>query len=136
MVATSMDQLKKQIMDQMNKAMWEVEKRSRERIDDAILHFYSGGTPVMYQRTGHLMDTRKTDPVVYSGLSLQFRAYLDEGVGGYATGVHPSMLTVLWLTNYGNRGLRLRNAVGSRNWWKQAETNIGKDLDSIFGKYF
>lgn len=134
-VARSMEQLQKIIMDEMEKAMHEVEKKSIKRIDDAILYFYSGGTPVKYQRTGHLMDTRETDPVTRGGLSVNFRAYLNDGVGGYTTGKKPSMAAVLQLTNFGSAA-GLRPAVGSTGWWQRAETNIGKDVDSTFARHF
>jgi len=134
-VARSLAQLQAQMMDKLAIAMKQVEQQSLRRMDDAVLYFYSGGTPVMYERTGHLMDTPKVDPVSRGGLSVQFRAYLNDQVGGYSTGVRPSMATVLWLTNNGNAGLKLRAAVGSRNWWKKAEQNIEKDFESAMRKY-
>ena len=122
-------------MDEMEKAMNEVEKKSIKRIDNAILRFYSGGTPVKYQRTGHLMDTRETDPVTRGGLSVNFRAYLDDGVGGYSTGKKPSMAEVLNLTIRGHSS-GLRPAVGSLGWWWTAQKDIKNDLDSTFAKHF
>ena len=134
-VARSMEQLQKQIMDKMEKAMNQVEKKSIKRIDDAILYFYSGGTPVRYQRTGHLMDARETDPVYRGALSVEFRAFLNEGVGGYTTGKRPSMTAVLNLTNYGVVN-GLRPAVGNQGWWHKAEREIKSDFESIFARNF
>ena len=134
-VARSMEQLQKQLMDEMQKAMNQVNKKSVKRIDNAILYFYSGGTPVMYQRTGHLMDSREVTPVVRGGNSVSFIAYLNGGAGGYATGKRPSMQAVLELTNNGGY-TGLRPAVGNTHWWDKAEENIESDFYSIFGKYF
>lgn len=135
MIARSTEQLQKQIMDRMERAMHQVEQKSIKRIDSAILYFYSGGTPVAYHRTGHLMDTRETDPVTRGGLTVQFRAYLNEGVGGYTTGKRPSMADVLALTNYGGAS-GLRPAVGNTGWWQRAEDYIHSDFESTFASYF
>jgi len=137
MIARSTEELQRQIMDKMEQAMHTVEQKSIKRIDNSFLYFYSGGTPVQggYQRTGHLMDTRETDPVTRGGLSVQFRAYLNESVGGYTTGKKPSMTAVLNLTNFG-ASAGLRPAVGRTGWWNKAESEIQADFDSTFARYF
>lgn len=134
-VARSMEQLQKQIVDEMEKAMHQVEKKSIKRVDDAMLYFYKGGTPVVYKRTGHLMDTRETDPVYRSALDVQYRIFLNEGIGGYTSGSRPSMTAVLNLTNYGYvQGLR--PAVGNLGWWHKAEREIKFDFEKIFARHF
>ena len=136
MIARSTEELQRQIMDKMEQAMRTVEQKSIKRIDNAILYFYSGDSPTRkYQRTYHLMDTRNTDPVTRGGLSVQFRAFLDESVGGYTTGKKPSMTAVLNLTNYG-ASAGLRPAVGNTGWWDRAESEIQSDFDSTFARYF
>lgn len=134
MIATSMAQLEQQLSNQMRKAMTVANVKAEADLFEETAKFYTGGTPVMYQRTGQLGSTPMTTPVTGGGKQYSFKAYLNES-GGYSTGKKPGMLQVLILANYGGYP-GLRPTVGKGGFWQSAEQKIQKDLNTTFASFF
>ena len=134
-VAQNDDELARLIMQDMQSAVQETKNKAMTALGKGILYFYSGGTPVVYQRTYQLMRTpRTTDVRMLSGRHLEFEAYLDDG-GGYTTGKHPSMAQVLDLTDKGSSP-GLRPAVGNKGYWDMICTQIDSDFVAAMKQYF
>ena len=127
MVATNMAELKAMIMREMVAAVQLSSIEANNIMNDAISNFYSGGTPVMYKRTGQLKSTPETTAVSTTGNAAFYDAYLNDA-GGYWTGKQPSMGQVLELTNNGASS-GLRPAVGSTGYWNRAEPKFQKALN-------
>lgn len=138
MTAKNMKELETMIMKQAQKAMQVAQKKAEADMYEAVGEFYSGGEPVLYERTGALANTPSVSPLTTSGNTVSFKAYLDEG-HQYTTGANPNMKDVLNLTNYGitNSSVgKLRHAVGNEGYWEKAEQNIEKDVNETMRKFF
>lgn len=102
--AKNMKQLNQMLMKNLQKALDEANRKILEDMCEETEDFYTGGTPVKYQRTGALGDTPRTTAVsaktTSNGGSASFDAYLDTSEQ-YTTGKRPSMKTVLTLANKG-----------------------------------
>ena len=124
-----------EIMKEIIAAMHEAEYMAMGDMQEGINAFYSGGQPVMYNRTGQLGTTPRTSGVTSSGKSASFDAYLSQS-GGYNTGKNPSMGTVLQLANYGGVS-GYRDTVGTKGFWEYSEGLIEESfyhaLASRFG---
>jgi len=127
-------ELQRDIMKSMQKAVRVTEQKALADMYEETGGFYTGGEPVMYERTGALGDTPKTTSPKVNNDSVSFEAYLDQS-HGYTTGKNPSMTDVLHLTNDGNYH-GLRPAVGKTGFWDRAEEKIEKDLNSTMGSFF
>lgn len=134
MAAKTLAELEKAIMKEIVSTMRETEYMAIGDMDEGIDVFYSGGTPVMYKRTGQLRSTPKTSGVEVEGNSASFKAYLDQS-GGYTTGKQPSMATVLQLANYGNVS-GYRPTVGAKGFWEYSEKLIEESLNKAFSSRF
>lgn len=102
--------------------------------------YYSGGNPVMYQRTGALGDTPKTTALSKTGDGFEFEAFLDES-HQYTTGDNPSMTQVLHLANNGSpwttKGGRPAHAtVGKKGFWDRAQDKMEKTLNDTMKSFF
>ena len=139
-VARSTEELERQIMDEMRKAMGEVEVQAKDDMKRGTQYFYAGGTPNIYRRTGALGNTPQTTSVSSSGSSVSFEAYLNQS-GGYTSGDNPSMAQVLELANYGTpwttaSGNPANQTVGAAGFWEKSEEWIEQSLNRIMGQHF
>lgn len=138
MVARSLEQLERQIMDEMKKAMNIISDKALSDMYDEVGDFYTGGDPIMYKRTGALGDTPRTTNLSVSKSSISFDAYLDT-THRYTSGKNPTMLDVLNLTDQGitNSSVgNLRRAVGKRGFWERAEKKIEKSFNETMQSFF
>ena len=135
MVATSMGQLQAMIMAKMRAAMQVSSTLAEADMHEEVGNFYGSGDPVLYQRTGAMMNTPTITGVTGGGTTLTFKAYLNDS-GGYSTGKQPSMNAVLNLANYGAYG-GLRPTAGTyRGFWEKSEVKIRNDVNRIFASFF
>ena len=142
MASNLSNQLKAQVMSEIQQAMQSASTKLMDDMDSAIDEFYNGGAPKKYIRTGALGNTPSTTPVVISGNTVSFSAYLDKG-HVYSTADNPSMGQVLDLANYGTpwttSGGRLAHpTVGKPGFWENAVEKMTKTIEdtlvSRFGK--
>ena len=122
-MANKMSRLAKQVKIDMQEETWD---------------FYSGGSPEVYQRTGHLGNTPEVSPIESTLGSIEFTAYLNQDYT-YGTGDNPSMTQVLDLANSGipwttKRGGQARPTVGKSGFWERAQDRMDKSWNSIMKK--
>ncbi len=128
-------------MRQLAKAANAANQKILDKMLEETWGFYTGGDPVMYQRTGALGDTPRTTAVSVSsdagGASATFTAYLDTN-HSYSTGRNPSMETVLDLANNGGdmTSPPMRAVVGKSGFWDRAEDSMQDILDDTVSEYF
>ena len=113
--------ISKEIMSQITAAVQEAEYMAMGDMHEGLDVFYSV-QPSVYRRTGQMASTPRTSGVTSSSHMAKFRAYLEKS-GGYSTGKHPSMATVLVLANYGGVS-GYRPTVGVKGFWEYSESLI------------
>jgi len=138
--ATSMAQLTKMLQDHMKKAMREVQSRAEADMFEEVGKYYSGGTPVLYQRTGTLGSSPRTTNLGGGGNVVSFDAYLDTS-GGHegenarlrAMGFKSyfSTLQAFTAAEHGTDHVK-----GTPGFWARSEQKFRRDLDSVMGAYF
>lgn len=134
MVAHSMEELQAQMLTRLTKSMNVVSDKVLGDMYEQTGDFYTGGTPVMYERTGALGDTPRTTAPNITGDSVSFEAYLDTN-HAYSTGKKPSMATVLELANTGSYP-GYRSPVGKTGFWDKALENMEKTFNDVMQKTF
>ena len=140
MIATNYAQLEEMIRNRARQAMNSTRELSLFDMRLCVTKFYTGGTPVMYSRTGALGNTPEVSSLSDGGDTLSFEAFLNTG-HGYTTGARPSMLQVLKLANDGipfitPSGRPAKPTVGKKGFWDDAEKRIEKDLYNTMKKFF
>ena len=140
MVATSLAQLEEQIRARAKEAMTLAKEMSLYDLRLCVTKFYTGGTPVMYQRTRALGNTPKVSSLSDGGNTIEFEASLDTG-HQYTTGANPTMLQVLKLANNGEpfttpSGASARPTVGRGGFWEEGKQRVEKDLYNSMKRYF
>lgn len=138
--ARSSEELKQIIERTLRSAMNVVQAKVLADMYEETGDYYSGGDPVMYQRTGALGDTPKTTALSKNGKGFEFNAYLDES-HRYTTGDNPSMTQVLHLANSGSpwttKGGRMAHAtVGKKGFWDRAQNKMEKTLNDTMNSFF
>lgn len=138
--ATSMAQLTKMLQDHMRKAMQEVQSRVEVDMFEEVGKYYTGGTPVLYQRTGTLGSSPRTTNLSGGGNVISFDAYLDQS-GGYegenarlqAMGFKSyfSTLQAYTAAEHGTDHVK-----GNPGFWARSEQRMQQELDSVMGSYF
>lgn len=138
-MAKNINQLQAEIMAKILKAMNEVAGEALKAMNDGIDYFYSGGVPLVYERTEAMRDTPTISKIKESGDAISFEAYLNTQ-HNYTTGKNPNMLQVLLLTNdletnQPNIGY-LRKAVGSPHYWDRVLAIMERAYYNVLDKYF
>lgn len=139
--AKNMKQLNQMLMKNLQKALDEANRKILEDMCEETEDFYTGGTPVKYQRTGALGDTPRTTAVssktTSNGGSASFDAYLDTSEQ-YTTGKRPSMKTVLTLANKGSDMTNppMRAVVGKPGFWDRARDKMEDRLKDAISHFF
>lgn len=131
-------ELEKALKQQLKKAMSVGSKKVLADMYESAGSFYTGGEPVLYERTGALGDTPETTDVTVDGDTVSFKAYFDDA-GGYSTGKNPTMHDVLDLANYGitNSSVgNLRRTVGKSGFVEEADKKIEQTMDSVLSQFF
>lgn len=139
-VAKSTEELARQIIAEMQKAVEETKSKSKEHMEEGTEYFYSRGPGDTYVRTGALGNTPKTTPVVTSANDVSFDAYLDKS-HVYNSGDMPTMGQVLELANSGNAwrtqsGAWANPTVGRKHFWERTLKSIEKTFNKAMRKHF
>lgn len=121
--------LEAEIRAKMMDAMEETKSKSYFDGQKHLDEFYGQGNPVMYERTGTLDGSIRSEGVNASGNSVSADIYLDEGIS-YSTGTYDGA-TVISEANYGGSGI-----LGKSGFWDRTEDDIRENLDEAFGKRF
>ena len=134
MIAKNMLELENLILKEMRKALNITSKKALADMQEQTGDFYTGGEPVMYERTGALGNTPMTTSISVTGNTVSFDAYLDTQYT-YTTGSNPSMEAILGLAETGSY-TGLAPVVGKQGFWKRAHQNIQKDFDDTMRSFF
>ncbi len=138
--AKTTEELEQQIMEEMRKAMNKVEKQAMKDMQRGTKYFYSGGSPLVYERTGTLGKTPQITNKQDGGNTISFDAILNQE-HNYLSGDRPLGGQVLDLANYGTAwttasGHPARPTVGAKGFWEKSEQWISESLDKIMGQHF
>lgn len=116
--------VEKDVRSGMNAARDEVE----EKLEDNVLGYYDIGNPVMYQRTGTLLESPNTTPVSGGGNHFEFKAEMEENIS-YHTGTF-SGAEVIDATEQGHSG-----TLGKHGYFAKTEAEIPEIVDRNMSKY-
>lgn len=142
-VANNSADLEQMIIQQMQKAMQETQRRVENDMLRETQSFYSQGSPSWYTRTGGIGRTPKTTGITSGGTSVSFEAYLDENQGWYGAGnPNPAFTSRGFPSNFSPLQV-LTAAENSTNYvlgrggfWQRTLVDIEKDINTVFGSYF
>lgn len=116
--------VEKDVRSGMNAARDEVE----EKLEDNVLGYYDIGNPVMYQRTGTLLESPNTTPVSGGGNHFEFKAEMEENIS-YHTGTYTGA-QVIDATEQGHSG-----TLGKHGYFAKTEAEIPEIVDRNMSKY-
>lgn len=116
--------VEKDVRSGMNAVRDEVE----EKLEDDVLGYYDIGNPVMYQRTGTLLESPNTTPVSGGGNHYEFKAEMEENIS-YHTGTF-SGAEVIDATEQGHSG-----TLGNHGYFAKTEAEIPEIVDRNMSKY-
>jgi len=121
--------LEAEMRAKMMDAMEETKSKSYFDGQKHLDKFYGQGNPTVYERTGKLDDSIRSEGVNGGGNSVSAEIYLDTGIS-YNTGTY-SGAQVISEAEVGGSGI-----LGKSEFWKDTEEDIQKNLDSAFGSRF
>lgn len=127
-MASSIEQLKREIMREMTAAMEDAKNDMFDALQYEVAGYYTG-KPDKYKRTYQLLTTPRADPVTSGGSMVSTRLYL---IGnGYTTGCKPSMERVLEWTEFGGAG-----TIGHHGYWSRSIKTMGNAFYKAFSSHF
>lgn len=116
--------VEKDVSAGMNAARDEVEVK----LEDNVMGYYDIGDPVMYKRTGTLLESPNTTPVSGGGNNFEFKAEMEEKIS-YHTGTF-SGAQVIDATEQGHSG-----TLGKHGYFAKTEAEIPEIVDRNMSKY-
>ncbi|WP_346304354.1 hypothetical protein [Bacteroides sp.] len=116
--------IEKNVRSGMNAARDEVEPT----FEDNVTEYYSVGNPVIYDRTGTLLESPNTTPVSGGGNHFEFKAEMEENIA-YHTGTY-SGAQVIDATEQGHSG-----TLGRHGYFAKTEAEIPEIVDRNMSKY-
>lgn len=116
--------VEKDVRSGMNAARDEAE----EKLEDNVLGYYDIGNPVMYQRTGTLLESPNTTPVSGGGNHFEFKAEMQDNIS-YHTGTYTGA-QVIDATEQGHSG-----TLGKHGYFAKTEAEIPEIVDRNMSKY-
>lgn len=137
--ANNSAELEKMIMDQVQKAMQATQVKIKADMLKETKAFYSQGSPRLYTRTGQLGNSPRTTPVVMSGNSASFEAYLqlgsyhvpNEAFTSRGLASYFSPLEVMTAAEAGTANIK-----GKSGFWERSLQHMERDINTVFGRYF
>lgn len=137
--ASSMAELERMLMAQMQKAMNVVSEKVKADMYEHTGEFYTQGKPELYVRTGGLGDSPRTTSLKKSGNEVSFEAYLEPPSYKVPNPVFterhlPSRYSgseVLGAAEVGQAGI-----LGKPGFWKRSLDDMKKELQSTIPQFF
>ena len=124
------DEIRADILRDVQSAMTDVNEKTREAMDEELISFYDRGNPVLYQRTGGLIQASNVTPVSSVGNSFTFTAEYDAGRMSHDTG-HFTEEEILEASETGTHGV-----LGNSGFWERTSSRIPEILESVLSKKF
>lgn len=116
--------VEKDVRSGMNAARDEVE----EKLEDDVLGYYDIGNPVIYDRTGTLLESPNTTPVSGGGNHFEFKVEMQDSIS-YHTGTYTGA-QVIDATEQGHSG-----TLGKHGYFAKTEAEIPEIVDRNMSKY-
>ena len=96
--------------------------------EDNVTEYYSVGTPVIYDRTGTLLESPNTTPVSGGGNHFEFKVEMQDSIS-YHTGTYTGA-QVIDATEQGHSG-----TLGKHGYFAKTEAEIPEIVDRNMSKY-
>ena len=96
--------------------------------EDNVTEYYSVGNPVIYDRTGTLLESPNTTPVSGGGNHFEFKVEMQDSIS-YHTGTHTGA-QVIDATEQGHSG-----TLGKHGYFAKTEAEIPEIVDRNMSKY-
>lgn len=116
--------IEKNVRSGMNAARDEVEPT----FEDNVTEYYSVGNPVIYDRTGTLLESPNTTPVSGGGNHFEFKVEMQDSIS-YHTGTYTGA-QVIDATEQGHSG-----TLGRHGYFAKTEAEIPEIVDRNMSKY-
>lgn len=116
--------IEKNVRSGMNAARDEV----KPTFEDNVTEYYSVGNPVIYDRTGTLLESPNTTPVSGGGNHFEFKVEMQDSIS-YHTGTYTGA-QVIDATEQGHSG-----TLGRHGYFAKTEAEIPEIVDRNMSKY-
>lgn len=116
--------IEKNVRSGMNAARDEV----KPTFEDNVTEYYSVGNPVIYDRTGTLLESPNTTPVSGGGNHFEFKVEMQDNIS-YHTGTYTGA-QVIDATEQGHSG-----TLGKHGYFAKTEAEIPEIVDRNMSKY-
>lgn len=116
--------MKKDVRAGMNAARDEV----KVKFEDNVMGYYSVGNPVIYDRTGTLLESPNTTPVSGGGNHFEFKVEMQDSIS-YHTGTYTGA-QVIDATEQGHSG-----TLGKHGYFAKTEAEIPEIVDRNMSKF-
>lgn len=127
-VVSSFLEVKNLIEKNVRSGMDAARDEVKPTFEDNVTEYYSVGNPVIYDRTGTLLESPNTTPVSGGGDHFEFKAEMEENIA-YHTGTY-SGAQVIDATEQGHSG-----ALGKHGYFAKTEAEIPEIVDRNMSKY-
>lgn len=127
-VVTSFLEVKNLIEKNVRSGMDAARDEVKPTFEDNVTEYYSVGNPVIYDRTGTLLESPNTTPVSGGGNHFEFKAEMEENIA-YHTGTY-SGAQVIDATEQGHSG-----TLGRHGYFAKTEAEIPEIVDRNMSKY-
>ena len=127
-VVTSFLEVKNLIEKNVRSGMDAARDEVKPTFEDNVTEYYSVGNPVIYDRTGTLLESPNTTPVSGGGNHFEFKVEMQDSIS-YHTGTYTGV-QVIDATEQGHSG-----TLGKHGYFAKTEAEIPEIVDRNMSKY-
>lgn len=127
-VVTSFLEVKNLIEKNVHSGMDAARDEVKPTFEDNVTEYYSVGNPVIYDRTGTLLESPNTTPVSGGGNHFEFKVEMQDSIS-YHTGTYTGA-QVIDATEQGHSG-----TLGKHGYFAKTEAEIPEIVDRNMSKY-
>lgn len=127
-VVTSFLEVKNLIEKNVRSGMDAARDEVKPTFEDNVTEYYSVGNPVIYDRTGTLLESPNTTPVSGGGNHFEFKVEMQDSIS-YHTGAYTGA-QVIDATEQGHSG-----TLGKHGYFAKTEAEIPEIVDRNMSKY-
>lgn len=127
-VVTSFLEVKNLIEKNVRSGMDAARDEVKPTFEDNVTEYYSVGNPVIYDRTGTLLESPNTTPVSGGGNHFEFKVEMQDSIS-YHTGTYTGA-QVIDATEQGHSG-----TLGRHGYFAKTEAEIPEIVDRNMSKY-
>ena len=127
-VVSSFLEVKNLIEKNVRSGMDAARDEVKQTFEDNVTEYYSVGNPVIYDRTGTLLESPNTTPVSGGGNHFEFKVEMQDSIS-YHTGTYTGA-QVIDATEQGHSG-----TLGKHGYFAKTEAEIPEIVDRNMSKY-